>query len=200
MRVALYGGSFNPPTLAHRAVVCQTLATCPNVDRVWIIPVLKHAYGKDLVDYSIRMHLCESLFQRIPCTHVSLLESELSSSTGSTYELLNYAKMSPGVDAVSLIVGQDQAEQIEDHWINGKSLIREFSIIVLPRGMGSSVSLPWLKSSFHTLLPALPADFQSISSTQARKSFAAKAPDSELLKLMAPETVKLCYKLGLYND
>ena len=200
MRVALYGGSFNPPTLAHRAVVCQTLATCSNVDRVWITPALKHAYGKALVDYSIRMHLCESLFQSIPCAHVSLLESELNSSTGSTYELLNYAKMSPDVDAVSLIVGQDQAEQIDDHWIYGKALIQEFSIIVLPRGDTSSVSVPWLNLGPHTLLPALPEEFRSISSTQARSALAAKAKDSDLLKLMSPETIKLCNKLGLYHD
>lgn len=196
MRVALYGGSFNPPTLAHRAVVCQILATCLDVDRVWITPAYKHAYGKHMADYHVRMQLCENLFQSIPHTHVSLLESVLDSTTGSTYELLKYAVRTPDVDSIRLVVGQDQAEQIAEHWINGQRLLDEFSLIIVPRGDLGSVDLPWTK--YHMVLPPLPKEFREISSTQARECF-AKDNQEDLPKFLAPETIKFCNKLGLYR-
>lgn len=60
MRVALYGGSFNPPHVCHVMTVAYVLATAP-VDEVWLVPVARHAFdkGRALVPYTLRHRMCE---------------------------------------------------------------------------------------------------------------------------------------------
>ena len=43
MRVAVYGGSFNPPHVAH-AMVASWLLWTRLVDEVWLVPVFRHAF------------------------------------------------------------------------------------------------------------------------------------------------------------
>jgi nicotinate-nucleotide adenylyltransferase len=56
--VGLYGGSFNPPHVAHQLVALYVLETQP-IDELWFVPTYHHPFGKalvasrtlDLVDY-----------------------------------------------------------------------------------------------------------------------------------------------------
>ena len=57
-RIALFGGSFNPPHLAHSLVALYVLETAP-VDELWITPTFRHAFGKDLASYDDRIAMCE---------------------------------------------------------------------------------------------------------------------------------------------
>ena len=45
MRVALFGGSFNPPHVAHQLVALYVLETQP-VDELWLIPCFQHPFEK----------------------------------------------------------------------------------------------------------------------------------------------------------
>jgi len=60
MRIALYGGSFNPPHIGHGLVCHYLLETAP-LDGVWLIPTFKHAFGKPLVSYADRVEMCRHL-------------------------------------------------------------------------------------------------------------------------------------------
>ena len=53
-RVALFGGSFNPPHVAHQMVALYVLETQP-VDELWFVPTYAHPFGKALVDYDHRI-------------------------------------------------------------------------------------------------------------------------------------------------
>ena len=44
----MYGGSFNPPHIAH-AMVASWLVWSGEVDQVWIVPVYQHAFEKIMV-------------------------------------------------------------------------------------------------------------------------------------------------------
>jgi nicotinate-nucleotide adenylyltransferase len=57
-RIALFGGSFNPPHVAHQLVALYVLETQP-IDELWIVPVYTHALGKQLADYEHRVAMCE---------------------------------------------------------------------------------------------------------------------------------------------
>jgi len=56
--IALFGGSFNPPHVAHQMVALFVLETAP-VDELWITPTYRHAFSKQLVDYEHRIAMCE---------------------------------------------------------------------------------------------------------------------------------------------
>ena len=44
-RVAIFGGSFDPPHVGHQMACLYVLATAP-VEEVWFVPVYRHAFGK----------------------------------------------------------------------------------------------------------------------------------------------------------
>lgn len=60
MRVAIYGGSFNPPHIGH-ALVAAWLTWTDQVDAVWLVPVGAHAFGKALLPFARRRAFCEAL-------------------------------------------------------------------------------------------------------------------------------------------
>jgi len=61
-RIALYGGSFNPPHICHQLAVMYVLESglC---DEVWLIPVFHHAFDKQSAPYEVRRSLCEALLE-----------------------------------------------------------------------------------------------------------------------------------------
>ena len=61
-RIALYGGSFNPPHICHLLTVTYALE-CNLCDEVWLIPVFRHAFGKQSAPYEVRRSLCEALLE-----------------------------------------------------------------------------------------------------------------------------------------
>lgn len=64
MRVAFYGGSFNPPHVAH-AMVASWLLWTDQVDAVWLVPVYRHAFeglhDKSLAPFEQRLAWCRAL-------------------------------------------------------------------------------------------------------------------------------------------
>jgi nicotinate-nucleotide adenylyltransferase len=58
MRVAVFGGSFNPPHAAHQLVALYVLETQP-VDELWIVPTFAHPFGKPLAAFEDRVAMCE---------------------------------------------------------------------------------------------------------------------------------------------
>ncbi|HUS63887.1 MAG TPA: nicotinate-nicotinamide nucleotide adenylyltransferase [Kofleriaceae bacterium] len=55
--VAIFGGSFNPPHLAHQMVCLVALETAA-VDEVWMLPTYRHAFGKELAPFDDRVEMC----------------------------------------------------------------------------------------------------------------------------------------------
>ncbi len=53
-RVAVFGGSFDPPTLGHQSVIEQVIT---KVDEIVLVPSLAHAFGKKLTPLSIRLEM-----------------------------------------------------------------------------------------------------------------------------------------------
>lgn len=83
-RIGLYGASFDPPHIAHVFTVAWGLSACP-LDEVWLVPVWRHAFGKDLTPYDDRVALCERAFglfgDRVRISHV---ERALGTREGAT--------------------------------------------------------------------------------------------------------------------
>lgn len=76
MRVAFFGGSFNPPHVAH--VLAAAYALCiGDFDRVLVVPVFRHAFDKPLAPFEHRARLAEIAMTRISGVQVSRIEQEL---------------------------------------------------------------------------------------------------------------------------
>lgn len=64
-QIALFGGSFNPPHAGHAAIL-QWLCTGPlNLDAIWVLPAVHHAFDKPLASYEDRTELVEAMIQDV---------------------------------------------------------------------------------------------------------------------------------------
>lgn len=54
-KVALFGGSFNPPHAGHEHILKWLVHNCPlDLHEIWVLPVVNHAHDKDLLPYEMR--------------------------------------------------------------------------------------------------------------------------------------------------
>jgi nicotinate-nucleotide adenylyltransferase len=76
MQVAFYGGSFNPPHVAH-VLAAAYLRSVGGFDRVLFVPVFSHAFDKQLADYEHRVRMCELAVGWLPGVEVSRVEERV---------------------------------------------------------------------------------------------------------------------------
>ncbi len=144
-RIAIFGGSFDPPHLGHVLAVCyaQLMAS---IDAVWVFPVARHAYHKGLTPWAQRWELCQAAFSTLP--FVTLRDDELHNDGGYTFDLITHLIKAYPQHQWSLIGGTDTAADLKN-WHRGEELQKLVSIIPVPRrGFDDHVSaLPEISSS-----------------------------------------------------
>jgi len=57
MRIAIFGGSFDPPHAGHM-MACYYILEVAGVDEVWMVPVYLHPFGKMMAPYENRLEMC----------------------------------------------------------------------------------------------------------------------------------------------
>ncbi|GEJ56430.1 nicotinate (nicotinamide) nucleotide adenylyltransferase [Anaeromyxobacter diazotrophicus] len=106
--VALLGGSFNPPHVAHLMAAYWTLAT-QGVDEAWLLPTWKHAFGKPLAPFEDRVRMCELAAAAVRGLHVCTAEAELRDDplVGKTARTLEHLVAKHPALRFALVVGTD---------------------------------------------------------------------------------------------
>lgn len=129
MRIALFGGSFDPPHLGH--VLAATWArVVGGADEVWILPVARHAYGKHLSPWDQRWALCQAAFG--PLGFTKLRDDELRNPQGYTVTLLERLRAEHPEASFSLVGGTDTSRDLPN-WHRGAELVRMVDVIAVPR-------------------------------------------------------------------
>ena len=106
MKIALFGGSFNPPHVAHLMAAVWVLST-RGVDEVWFVPTYIHAFGKDLADFDLRCRMLElSIASLGPRVRVSRVEEEIGRES-RTIDTLQYLVAERPDDTFSIAIGAD---------------------------------------------------------------------------------------------
>ena len=133
MRIAIYGGSFDPPHISHVLAVSYAFSIGA-FDRVIVVPVFKHAFNKDLTPFRRRFEMCEIAFSMLP-VEVSKVEFDMSlerdrpSYTIHTIERLISKK--PG-HTWSLMVGSDVLHE-KEKWYQFDRLTKLAPLFVIGR-------------------------------------------------------------------
>ncbi|MCU0658212.1 MAG: nicotinate (nicotinamide) nucleotide adenylyltransferase [Polyangiaceae bacterium] len=104
-RVAIYGGSFNPPHLGHVLAVAYSLAAHP-IDEVLVVPCFQHPFSKELASFEDRFALCELAFGWLPGASVSRVEAELGGES-RTLRTLEHLRAAHPDWSLRLLVGAD---------------------------------------------------------------------------------------------
>ena len=114
MRIALYGGSFNPPHVGHLLVTSYVMATQP-VDAVWLMPAYRHAFGKELAPFVDRVEMCTRLADLFRGgVQVTTVESEVRGE-GRTVDTLEHLAARHPQLSFRLVIGSDILAET-DQW------------------------------------------------------------------------------------
>ena len=170
-KVALFGGSFNPPHIAHVLAVAWVLA-CEEVDRVLVVPTFRHPFAKALAPYDARAEMCELAVGWLPRVEVSRVEEELGGESRTLRTVEHLAALHPDWQ-LRLVVGTDVLRET-DKWFRWERLRELAPPMVLGR-VGFAVA-----GAPSAVLPG-------ISSTEVRALIAAEK--WEELRAFVPRNV-----------
>ncbi len=134
-RIALFGGSFNPPHVAHQLVALYVLETQP-VDELWFVPVFAHPFNKTLAAYDDRVAMCELVARGLgPRAIVSRAEETLARRPGfvasRTLELVEHILETPGRE-LRLVIGADILGETQK-WYRWNDVVAKAPLIAVGR-------------------------------------------------------------------
>ena len=130
-RFALYGGSFNPPHVGHVLAIGYCLSCLP-IDRVWMAPASRHAFGKGLVDFDTRMRLCQRAAEPFGArVFVSDVERAIGNN-GRTINVVDHLLAEDPSREITVIVGADILDEL-DRWSEVDRLFSITHRVVLGR-------------------------------------------------------------------
>jgi nicotinate-nucleotide adenylyltransferase len=158
MRTAFFGGSFNPPHVAHQMVCLHVLQTA-GVDRVLWVPVGQHPFAKDLAPFDHRFEMCRRAAAPFGAAAVvSRVESELPTPSRTLVTLRHLVAQAPEAanappgskDRFALVIGTDILPE-RDKWYGWEEIERLCDVVVVGRAgypaPGAQVELPAVSST-----------------------------------------------------
>lgn len=105
--IAIFGGSFDPPTLGHLMVVSHLLLNEGSVHKVLVVPCASQV-GKNLKPFSQRVEMCRRTFNQLSRVEVSTIESELPPEHyGITLELVKKLQSQMQGQSLRFVMGAD---------------------------------------------------------------------------------------------
>lgn len=186
MRIGVYGGSFDPPHVAHVLLATYALAV-GGFDRVVVVPVFAHAFHKALMPFPHRVRMCELAFAELASVQVSGVEAELPTPSLTLVTLERLARDYPGAE-FGLLVGSDVLAE-SSKWHAFDEIVRRAPLFVVGRGGHAPAS------EAEVSLPA-------VSSTRVRELCRARrdpAARAELTKLVPRGVLRYIEEHDLYG-
>lgn len=162
----LYGGSFNPPTIAHVSIIQFLLTEFKNANII-ILPTNNNYKEQHNIDFNHRLRMLEIITEQINNKRliISNYELTLDKYYGTYYTLKHF--MHP-----YFVIGSDQLDKI-DQWIKYPDVVIENKFLVFPRSgynineiINNNEVLKKYQANFTILNHFEPID---ISSTMFRK-------------------------------
>jgi len=183
-KIAVYGGSFNPPHIGH-VLAAQYVALTGGFDEVLVIPTYKHAAGKKLVDFYHRLKMCQLAFSSVPKCIVDPIEATLPGKSYSIQTLKALHKQRPA--DYRFVIGSDI--MFNKHlWENPEEVFR-----LAPPFLIGRLGYPHPDAPENMVLPG-------VSSTDVRHLLVDSRYGEELSKIMPENVLEYIKEHRLYYD
>lgn len=128
MKIAILGGSFDPPHFGH-ILVAEQVKKFLNLDQIWLMPCYKHPFNKKLSSPKHRFLMTKKLEN----TDIKISDFEIKKKTISfTFDTLNLLTKKKSQDEFYWIIGSEQLENFQK-WQNWQKIIENFNLIIFPR-------------------------------------------------------------------
>jgi nicotinate-nucleotide adenylyltransferase len=158
-RIALLGGSFNPPHVGHQMIALWILST-EQADQVWLVPCSQHPFGKQLAAFEHRVQMCRLAARDFPERSVIVSDVEESlGGGGRTLITIQHLLREHPDHRFSLVIGSDILKE-KDAWYRFDEIEALVDVVVVGRSGHEDAAPPGS--------PVLPA----ISSSEIRRRIA----------------------------
>lgn len=158
----VYGGSFNPPTLAHQKIILKLKEIDP-LSHVILLPVGDDYRKTYLAPFKHRYQMLKLLTKNMTNVSISTLEKEHKYQ--GTLKSLN--DLNESYKDLCFVMGSDQIKDLKS-WINVETLLASYPFVILQRD--KNLDIKAIENEFmaykHQFI-WIPFD-EDISSTQAR--------------------------------
>ncbi|MFW5847713.1 MAG: nicotinate (nicotinamide) nucleotide adenylyltransferase [bacterium] len=128
--IVVFGGAFNPPTLAHKEIYHLIVDTL-DVEKFIFLPVSKKYSKASLIADNHRINMLKILIKDLDKAYISKLETEENQFLG-TYKSLKRLQKKYENKEIAFVLGADNLTHLHK-WINASNLIKDFKFIVVNR-------------------------------------------------------------------
>ncbi len=169
MKVGIFGGSFNPPHIAH-SIIAETIRSQFSLNEVLWVPTFSppHKLAHQLTPYKDRLEMVRAATASHSFFRVSDIEKTLAPPT-YTIRMLGALRERYPVAEFFLILGSDSLVNFIT-WLQPEEIAKEVKLLVYPRMnypvTGSALTLPGYISKSVTFIDA---PVMSISGEYIRK-------------------------------
>jgi nicotinate-nucleotide adenylyltransferase len=182
VNVAVFGGSFNPPHVAH-VLACALVLAVEDVEHILVVPAYRHPFAKELAPYEERVTMCRLAFTSLPSVEVSRVEEELGGESRTLRTLQHLSSRHPEW-RLRLVIGADILAEAP-RWLGFDSIVELAPPLVLARaGVDAPQAGP----------PLLP----EVSSTKVRDAL-ARGSWQEVGRWVPRAVVDHIRRRGLYG-
>lgn len=161
MKIAIFGGSFDPPHTGHEAIVHEALKSL-EIDKLFIVPTYLNPFKKSFfLDETMRFKLLKKLFEseaRVEICDYEILQKRAVYSI----ETVKFLQQQTQCSEIYLIIGEDNLEKLP-LWHGFDELQKLVKFVVASRqtmSVGNFSTIKFIK---------LPIDI-NVSSTQIREN------------------------------
>jgi nicotinate-nucleotide adenylyltransferase len=160
IKLAVYGGAFNPPHAGHTSVIKRLL---DQADIILIVPSFAHPFGKSMAPFNTRIEWLKKLVDsaklssRVIISDVEEIMVKNGIVNGPIYsiDLLRHLHKSYGCASkeIALVMGEDNAKVFPSFY-GYQDIIDNFSVIVLEETMQLHSTMIRQHLSEHNTIPA----------------------------------------------
>ena len=179
MKIAIYGGSFNPMHIGHEKIVDYVLKNL-HMDKIIIIPVGIPSHRENNLEQSnTRLKICREIFKNNKKVEVSDIEIKAEGKSYSYDTLLKLIEIYGKDNEFFEIIGEDSLKNLKT-WKNYKELLNLCKFIVFRRkdDKNTEIDSEFLNNKNIIILEN---EYYNISSTEIRNKVKNKEDISGLV-------------------
>ncbi len=138
LEIAVFGGSFNPPHVAH-ALVVEYVLSAYRLKKLLVVPAYRHPFAKSIAPFEHRVQMCKLAMGHITGVEISRIEEQLG---GESYTLKTLQALSARYPntRLRLVIGSDILAETP-RWHRFEQVKQLAPLIVLSRE-GYSIENP----------------------------------------------------------
>jgi nicotinate-nucleotide adenylyltransferase len=186
MRIAFFGGTFDPPHNGHTGLAEQAIAS-GYTDKVLFVPTFSppHKCGLPVTPYWRRLAMLRLAANSMPGVEISDIEARLGEVPSYTFEAMSALEREFPGDRLQLMLGSDSLLQLHSWHMSGE-LVRRWEILTYPR-FGEIPSIEDLSEFWDAdiagklIKTIMKLPFFKISSTEIRKMIAKNEKVGKLI-------------------